>query len=115
VEEALSRHKDDVLFQMTLSDRFQRIEETIQEMEWWSCFQTQDSPSHATLSDIPFSTGIPVVQTATKKSTVNRCQPIGIPDELFFAIKPMLAISGGRLLALSAPFGKRGWFYHVWP
>lgn len=68
VEAVLSRNKDDVLFQLTLSDRFQRIEETIQEMEWWSCFQTQDSPSHSTLSDMPFLSPVPVVRTATKKS-----------------------------------------------
>jgi hypothetical protein len=68
VEEALSRHKDDVLFQMTLNDHFQRIDETIQEMEWWACFQTQERPSHATLPDIPLPIPVPVVQTATKKS-----------------------------------------------
>jgi hypothetical protein len=26
----------------------------------------------------------------------------------------MLAVSGGRLVALSTPFGKRGWFYDAW-
>jgi hypothetical protein len=26
----------------------------------------------------------------------------------------MLAISGGRLLALSTPNGQRGWFYRAW-
>lgn len=34
-----------------------------------------------------------------------------VSDELYYALRPMLAISGGRLLALSTPFGKRGWFY----
>ena len=29
-------------------------------------------------------------------------------DELYYATRPMLAVSGGRLLALSTPFGKRG-------
>lgn len=27
---------------------------------------------------------------------------------------PMLAISGGRLIALSTPFGTRGWWYEAW-
>ena len=35
-------------------------------------------------------------------------------DDLYFAVRPMLAISRGRLLALSTPFGKRGWFFHEW-
>jgi hypothetical protein len=35
-------------------------------------------------------------------------------DEVFHAADPMLAVSGGRLIALSTPFGKRGWFWHEW-
>lgn len=35
-------------------------------------------------------------------------------DDLYFAVKPMLAVSRGRLLALSTPFGKRGWFFDEW-
>ena len=34
-----------------------------------------------------------------------------VPDALYYAVRPMLAVSGGRLLALSTPFGKRGWFH----
>jgi hypothetical protein len=37
-----------------------------------------------------------------------------VPDELYFALRPMLAVSDGRLLALSTPDGQRGWFYHAW-
>lgn len=37
-----------------------------------------------------------------------------VPDALYFAVRPMLATSNGRLLALSTPFGKRGWFYEEW-
>lgn len=37
-----------------------------------------------------------------------------IPDELYRASRPMLAVSKGRLIALSTPFGQRGWFYDEW-
>ena len=37
-----------------------------------------------------------------------------VPDDLYYAIRPMLAVSGGRLVALSTPFGKRGWWHEVW-
>lgn len=37
-----------------------------------------------------------------------------VPDELYFTCRPMLAVSGGRLVALSTPFGTRGWFYEAW-
>jgi hypothetical protein len=37
-----------------------------------------------------------------------------VPDILYSSIRPMLAVSQGRLAALSTPFGKRGWFYEAW-
>jgi hypothetical protein len=37
-----------------------------------------------------------------------------IPDDLYRSVRPMLAVSGGRLVALSTPFGQRGWFYDEW-
>lgn len=36
------------------------------------------------------------------------------PDELYYLLRPMLAVSGGRLVCLSTPFGKRGFFYEAW-
>jgi hypothetical protein len=36
-----------------------------------------------------------------------------IDDELFHAITPMLA-AGGRLIAMTTPNGRRGWFYNLW-
>jgi hypothetical protein len=37
-----------------------------------------------------------------------------VPDELLAAIRPMLATTDGRFIALSTPKGKRGWFYESW-
>src|SRR5581483_11153172 len=37
-----------------------------------------------------------------------------VPDDLYYSVRPMLAVSGGRLLALSTPFGTRGWWYESW-
>ena len=37
-----------------------------------------------------------------------------VPDELYFAVRPMLAISNGSLVMLSTPYGKRGVFYEAW-
>ena len=37
-----------------------------------------------------------------------------VADELYFAIRPMLAVSGGALMMLSTPHGKRGIFYEEW-
>lgn len=35
-------------------------------------------------------------------------------DELYYAVRPMLAVSGGELVAMTTPWGKRGWFYEEW-
>jgi hypothetical protein len=37
-----------------------------------------------------------------------------VPDDLYRAVRPMLAVSLGRLVALSTPFGQRGWFFNEW-
>ncbi len=37
-----------------------------------------------------------------------------VADDLYHAVRPMLAVSGGALMMLSTPFGKRGVFYEAW-
>ena len=37
-----------------------------------------------------------------------------VPDALYQSIRPMLAVSGGRIVLLSTSFGKRGHFYREW-
>jgi hypothetical protein len=37
-----------------------------------------------------------------------------VSDELYLAIRPMLAVSDGALWLMSTPFGKRGFFYEAW-
>ena len=37
-----------------------------------------------------------------------------VPDELYSAVRPMLAVSRGRLICLSTPFGQRGFFWREW-
>jgi hypothetical protein len=37
-----------------------------------------------------------------------------IEDALVQALTPMLATVDGSMIALSTPFGRRGWFYETW-
>jgi hypothetical protein len=37
-----------------------------------------------------------------------------VPDDLYRAVRPMLAVSRGRLVCLSTPFGQRGFFFREW-
>lgn len=36
------------------------------------------------------------------------------PDDLYVAIRPMLAMSKGQLILISTPHGKQGFFHNVW-
>lgn len=37
-----------------------------------------------------------------------------VADDLYSAVRPMLAVSGGRLIGLSTPWGQQGWFHDAW-
>jgi hypothetical protein len=37
-----------------------------------------------------------------------------VPDDIYRTVRPMLAVSNGRLICLSTPFGKRGFFWDAW-
>ena len=37
-----------------------------------------------------------------------------VPDELYVALRPMLATTNGALWLLSTPYGKQGFFYNEW-
>src|ERR1700730_7156844 len=37
-----------------------------------------------------------------------------VPDDLYRAVRPMLAVSDGRLICLCTPYGKRGFFHDAW-
>jgi hypothetical protein len=37
-----------------------------------------------------------------------------VPEELYLAVRPMLAVSGGALWLMSTPHGKRGFFWETW-
>lgn len=37
-----------------------------------------------------------------------------VEESLYISVRPMLAVSGGRLVTLSTPFGTRGWWYETY-
>lgn len=72
---------------------------------------------------LELSNGSRIVALPGKESTVRGFSGVRllavdeaarVPDELYFSVRPMLAVSGGRLVALSTPFGSRGWWYDAW-
>ncbi len=37
-----------------------------------------------------------------------------VPDDLYHTVRPMLAVSSGHLIAISTPWGRRGWWAEAW-
>ena len=37
-----------------------------------------------------------------------------VSDDLYMAVRPMMAVSGGMWWLMSTPMGKRGLFYEAW-
>jgi hypothetical protein len=72
---------------------------------------------------VQFANGSRVVSLPGEEGTIRGYSDVGllvideaarVSDGLYGAVRPMLAVSGGRLLCLSTPFGRQGWFYEAW-
>jgi hypothetical protein len=72
---------------------------------------------------LTLANGSRVVSLPSSEATIRGYSGVGllvvdeaarVPDDLYFAVRPMLAVSGGRMVCLSTPFGKRGFFYEAW-
>lgn len=37
-----------------------------------------------------------------------------VSDALYYSVRPMVGARDGKILTLSTPYGKRGWFYNEW-
>ncbi len=73
--------------------------------------------------ELEFTNGARIVALPGKEQTIRGFSGVSllivdeasrVSDELIFAIKPMLAVSGGDILMLSTPWGKRGQFFETW-
>jgi hypothetical protein len=70
-----------------------------------------------------FANGARVISLPGNEATIRGFSSVGllivdeasrVDDALYYAVRPMLAVSGGRIALLSTPFGKRGFFYTEW-
>lgn len=70
-----------------------------------------------------FANGSRIVSLPSKEGTIRgysgaaliiEDEAARVPDELYRSVRPMLAVSGGQLILMSTPFGKRGHFYEEW-
>lgn len=60
---------------------------------------------------------LPGTETTIRGYSAAKCVIIDeaarVPDDLMAAVRPILAVSGGRLIILSSPAGRRGFFYEA--
>jgi len=80
-------------------------------------------PAEESALRLELSNGSRVISLPGKESTVRGFSGASlllvdeasrVPDALYMAIRPMVAVSGGRIALLSTPFGRRGFFHHEW-
>ncbi len=72
---------------------------------------------------LEFASGSRIIALPGKEATVRGFSGVRllvideasrVAEALYQAVRPMLAVSGGRIVLLSTPFGKRGFFHHEW-
>jgi len=83
-----------------------------------------EAPSEAESAlRIELSNGSRIISLPGKEATVRGYSGVDllcvdeasrVEDVLYRSVRPMLAVSRGRLVLLSTPFGKRGFFYNTW-
>lgn len=80
-------------------------------------------PDAENMLSLTLSNGSRLISLPGKEGTIRGYSGVGllvideasrVDDPLYMAVRPMLAVSGGRLLAPSTPFGTRGWWYEAW-
>lgn len=99
---------------------FEFFERVISLYRKWPLVEAVDEP---TKSELRLVNGGRILAKANNEATVRVYSSVGrlvideasrVPDTLYGAVTPMLAVSGGRKTLLSTPFGKRGFFYNSW-
>jgi hypothetical protein len=89
------------------------------------CYRRMGTPllRRLTNEELQLSNFSRIVSLPCREETVRGYSGVGliiideaarVPDDLYRAVRPMLAVSGGRLICLSTPFGRRGFFWEAW-
>lgn len=73
--------------------------------------------------ELEFANGSRIVALPGKEGTIRAFSGVRrlvideasrVSDALYKSVRPMLAVSGGELVIMSTPFGKRGFFWDTW-
>lgn len=74
-------------------------------------------------SEIEFNNGSRILSLPGREDTIRAYSAVSliiideasrVDEELYNSVRPMLATSAGKVLALTTPWGKQGWFHKAW-
>lgn len=109
---------------LVLSNTFRQAEETFRKIKKGLPFVTRFKKlTYETQTMLEFSNGSRIVALPAKQESIRSFSSVSlliideaaqVSDEVYKTIRPMLAVSQGDIVALTTPFGKRGWFYEAW-
>lgn len=98
------------------TELFRKVVELMETLHW------PTPPTLESLTRVELANGGRVVSLPGSEATVRGYsgaslivdEAARVPEELFNAIRPMLAVSQGRMVCLTTPWLKAGWFYEAW-
>ena len=74
-------------------------------------------------SELELDNGSRVISLPGKEDTIRGYSAVSliiideasrVGEDLYNAVRPMMATSQGKMLALTTPYGKQGWFFKAW-
>lgn len=80
-------------------------------------------PEHESALQLELENGSRIIALPGKEGTIRSYSAVSlllldeaakILDALYSTVRPMLAVSNGRIIASSTPFGTRGWWHKAW-
>jgi hypothetical protein len=88
----------------------------------WTYLRPEDAPED-TKRSITLKNGSRIISRPSNVHTIRGYsgpdlivvdEAAQVLDEMYYTVRPMLAVSGGGIWLLSTPHGKRGFFYEEW-
>jgi terminase large subunit-like protein len=84
----------------------------------WPTLPRRESMTHIELANGGRVVALPASTKGTTRGyTANLLlvdEAAHVPDSVMLDMAPVLAVTGGRIIALSTPYGSRGWWWQAW-
>jgi hypothetical protein len=92
-------------------------------LDVWRALDASVTPENESALRLELSNGSRIVSLPGKEETIRGFsgakllvidEASRVVDSLYYSVRPMLAVSGGKLICMTTPFGKRGFFHQEW-